>query len=690
MNQPVQKIALSPDGLKQWTDAITKARAVKKTLAAWWDANLEKYSPDLSTSPENYGQQLNTNRDFTLVERKKPDLFYQRPDVNAVPSPLFEGQEALLDTHTKILNEKLGLDGVNAKALVHRVLFDVLCTAGTGWTIMGYDSATIDTPVDDPVLDPAGQPVTGPDGQPLTQPRLGPDGKQEMAPVPVYEDCYWRAFSPKQALKPHDFYSTDWDEAPWLGMEFEIPVRVAKRKKWVDDDFKGQPPDQDLHFDHGLGSTGGDAVAKGTLIYYKSALYRDDRVHPLHYTLLILMDGAEEPADHKDSPLQTLDPQGRLTPDSVLGNPIHPLTIRTLTDASDVPSDCTISRPLVNELNTFRGQMVQFRDASILRWSYNVDTLPADALGKIVRSPIGGFIGLPAEAFVGEGAIKELPHGSMPRESFTSNDYIDNDLARTHGIDNNASGASSASGDQTATEAQLQQSNVNARLGFERGIVLDWYCKGVTKYSAILQRFMPLDAAAKIVGPQKAQEWDSWRKQVPASLAFTALPDAALRTDLATERKRRMEEYTYWANDPFINRAELLKQTLPYLGYGPKVLNPQPPEKSPEPTKPGLSLKGEDLNPLNPQFPILVEVLGQCGIKISPQAIQQAQEAAMNQVLMQQRAAMADAQSGAGPDPSHGGKVAQMESLDKHQVDQTGGMQGTGQPAPMGTGGSLM
>jgi hypothetical protein len=88
-----------------------------------------------------------------------------------------------------------------------------------------------------------------------------------------------------------------------------------------------------------------------------------------------------------------------------------------------------------------------------------------------------------------------------------------------------------------------------------------------------------------------------------------------------------------------------------------------------------------------PQFPILVEVLGQCGIKISPQAIQQAQSAAMNQLLMQSMVAQADGQEGGEPDTEHGGKVAQMESLSKHAVDETGGMQGSGAPAPMGAGG---
>jgi hypothetical protein len=659
------QIPLSPDDLAMWRGLITKSREARKKVATWWDANLKTYAPDASASPEDYGTQLNTNRDFTLVERKKADLFYQRPDVTVVPSPLFAGQEALLETHQAILNESLGPDGVNATAMVHQVLFDVLCTAGTGFTLMGYESATVPTPV-------------------LRQ----ETGQIEISPVPIYENVFWEPFSPWQSLLPHDLKSTDYDRAAaWMGMEFEIPVRSAKRKGWVGEDYKGSAPDKDLHHDNGA-TTGGEAVCHGVLIFYKSALFRDDRVHPLHMTKLVLIEGAESAAEHMDSPYQTLDAQGKLTPDSLIGFPIHPLTIRTLTDSQYVPSDCTMSRPIVNELNTFRRQMVEQRDANILRWIYNVDTLPTDALGKIVRSPIGGFIGVPGDAFVGDGAIKELPHGTYPRENFAFNDYLDGDLARTHALDANQQGVSTE-GEGTATEAQIQQENVNARLGFERGKALNWFAdQGCTKYSTLLMRFLSTADAAAIVGPDAAKLWDSWRKAVPARLAFTCLPDSSLRTDVAVERKRVRDDYTFFANDPFINRMEFLKESMPKMGYSLRVINQEPPEKGPEPTKPGLSFKGDDLNPLNPQFALVVEAMAQCGIVFSQKAIAEAQGAASNQILMQQaQVANAEANGEKPKDTGHGGKVAQMEGLSKHATDLTGGMQGSGAVTPMGAGG---
>lgn len=655
---PTAKLPLSAEDLASWRERIDKSRSLRQRVSRWWDANLKKYAPDQAGGdPDEYSTVLNTNRDFTLVERKKADLFYQSPRIQAVPSPLLSAQPQLLDTHTDILNEKLGPFHVNAKPMVHRVLFDVLCPSGTGWTVMGYESVTV--PVD--TTHPQTQ-------QPYT------------AQVPLFEDCYWTWFSPKQALVPHDFKSTDWDSAPWLGMEFEVSVRVAKRKGWVPQDYVGSTPSTETHFDHGTNSTPGEAVASCVLIVYKSAQFRDDVVHPQHQTHLILVEGVKaEAAEHKDSPYQRLDDKGALVPNSLIGFPIHPCTIRTLTDSAYVPSDCTISRPLVNELNDARSHMVLNRKSQLIIGFYDAGSMTTDALEKAIKAPINGLVGLPSDVFAQAQPIKPIERGPYPRENFSVNDYLDNDLSRTHAVDAEQSGADSG-GDQTATEASIKQSNVSARLGFERGNVLDWYVKGCTKFSCILQWYLPIEQAVQIVGPVKAQEWDSWRKQVPAHLAFTALPDSALRTDLAVERKRALDEYSFFANDPLVNRGELLKAILPRLHYPMSVLQTQPPEKGPEPPKLAMSIATADLDPMTPAYGNVYQVLTQLGIKNLAQP-------SIDPIAAHAMQAMKEA--AAAPNTAHGGKVAQQESLSKHADDITGGMQGTGAQAETGAGGTL-
>jgi hypothetical protein len=504
--------------------------------------------------------------------------------------------------------------------------------------------------------------------------------------VPIYEDCYWHHFSPKQAGVPADFRSTEWDRAPFLFYQFTLPLTPGNRGKYqLPEDFTGNKTDNRQYFDRGGSDTGGQDVFTGVEGWYRSCLYREDRPHPEHLTHFVIVDGVDDFAIHEDSPDQTLDPKtGGLTPDSLIGYPIHPLNMRTRTDSAWPPADMTVVRPLINELNVSREQNLQFRDAMMLRWMVNGDVMPADALAKIVRAPIGGMVTVPGDAFMGEGAIKELPQGTMPRENFAIADYIDSDISRSMALDAGQQGVQSGSA-QTATAEQIQQANANVRLDFERGIVLQWYCQGVTKFSTLIHRYLPVSRAAEIVGPVRAQIWDVWRKTVRSSLAFTAMPDSALRVDQAVDRKQWMDFYSFVANDPFVQkgRAKLLEKGFRKHHIDPEgIISPPDPPK-PEPPKASLSFKGEDL--VAPQAPIVIEILMQLGLKISPEAVQQSQ----GMLLQAQQLAAAQEQEAAA-DTKHGGKTAEAESLSKHHADESGGMQGLGGQAAMGAPGGML
>lgn len=663
-----------------WKSQIELAVKERRRHETWWEANLKAYAPAPDQLPDTYASHINTNRDFTLVERKKADLFYQRPDVTLQPTPLVEqpiptgqmqidpqtGQPApvtvsalpALQSHQEILNEKLGPDGIDAVSMAHRAIFDVLCPAGIGFTLMGYEA--VSQPVED--LDP----VTG---QPT------------VIDVPIHEQCYWEHFSAKQAIIPHDFRSTQWDRAPFLGREFTLPLTPTNRRRFkLPDDYQGSRPKDEQVFDHGSPTAEeGRGVFTGCEIWYKSSLFRDDILHPEHLTHLVMVDGIDEPVIHEDCPYQTLDDRGQLTPDSLRGFPVHPLTVRVLSDSAYPPSDCTLIRPLVNELNVFREQMVQYRDAMTLQWYYNTDTLPPEAIEKFKRREIGGMIGVPADAFAGEGPFKEIPRGSMPRESFTSNDYIDNDIARTTAIDASGAGVQST-GDTTATEQQIIAANANARLDFERGRVLQWYIKGVTKYSTLIQRYFSVEDAAAIVGLQRAQFWDQWRRTVPSTLAFTALPDSALRVDQAVDRRQAQELYTYLAQDPNVNRPKLLEGLLRKFHLDPSQIMRQPPPPSPQLPSTSFAFTGDDLS--SPAAPVVMELLQQLGFKISATAVQQMLGLVAQQAQMEADKAASETSS----ETPHGGKVAPMESLDKHQSDRGLGMQGIGGVATGGGG----
>lgn len=681
MAQPPQEVRSTKDG-KFWRGQVEQAIAKRQRYEAWWDACLKAYAPwGGNTTPDSYGDAVHTNRTFTLVERKKADLFYQRPDVTLQPTPLSElpiagfggqpdpqtGQPTpiaasfALAAHEEIVNEKLGEDGIDATDMMDAVLFDIVCTQAVGFTKMGYESFTVPVEQADPMT---GEPVS--------------------VDVPVAEHCFWEHFSGKQAIIPANFRSTKWDKAPFLGMQFELPLTAGNRKKFnLPDDFTGSSTDKRQYYDHGdSDGSQGEHVFTGVEIEYKSVLFREDVSHPDHLTQLILVDGIDEPVIERDSPYQTLTPQGGLTPDSLIGFSFHPFSTRKMTDSAYVPSDGTMIRPLENELDISRTQNVQFRDAMGLRY---ITTLPVETIAKITRSPIGGIINVPDEAFHGETAFKALDSGTMPRENLTIADYIDSDLERTVSLDAAGSGAQSDRS-STATEQQIVAANQNARMDKERATILKRYIKGVTKFSTLLQRYLPVQQAVEIVGPQRAQAWEAWRKTANSALAFTAMPDSALRVDAGVERKQAQDLYSFLANDPYIakGRAKLLEKLLRKFHIDPTGIVSPPEPGKPEPPKLALSFSGEDL--IGPQAPIVIEILQQQGITISPQNVQLSQAMLLQSQMLAAQAATEE-NAGAAGDTKHGGKVAQQESLSKHASDKTGNLQGTGMPAAMGAAG---
>lgn len=649
-------VRASAKAAKAWRGRIDHALQRRKPYEAWWDANLRRYAPRGHDNVTQYNESINTNRDYTLVERKKSDLFFRRPDVSVLPTPLMAGQEAVLQVHQTILNEKLGEDGVDAGQLMDEVLFDALCPAGFMWSVLGYSGVFQDTPIPDMV---------------------GADGNPVLAPVPIHEEVFWSRLSPKQILLPEEFKSCHYDKAPWLGFQFEMPLRQAKRLWSLPAAFEGDAGSESLRFDHGEQTHVNETMVRGTEIWYQSSLYRDEIAHPLHQTKLVLIDGVDAPVEHRDSPHQAFDEMGRLSPDSLVGYPIHGGTLRTMSDAAYVPSDCTISAPLVSELNKFRDQMVRTREANIPIRIFDEEVLPPEVLRKILAAPIGGMIPVPKTAFMGEGPFKEIARANFPRENFTSNDYVDNDIARTHAIDATQSGAQDAGTVKTATEIQMQQGNANARLDKERNRVLSFYLRGVTKFSTLLQRYLRVEQAAEIVGPEAAQQWAMWAKAIPTRVAFTLEPDSSLRTDTAQRRSESMQMYQFLANDPNVNRPELTKQVIKDFRKDPaKMVTDQPP---PPPTpKPNVSfsIKGEDISPLSPQYDNVRTILAEYGIQLpeaSPDGTPEPPPAA-------------------GPPPSpppHPGGATPVPPLSKHAADRTGGMQGSGAPAPLGPGGQV-
>jgi len=166
------------------------------------------------------------------------------------------------------------------------------------------------------------------------------------------------------------------------------------------------------------------------------------------------------------------------------------------------------------------------------------------------------------------------------------------------------------------------------------------------------------------------------------------------------------------AKDPNIARVEVLKKLTQTWGLDPTTtVVTELPKPEPEPPKISFAVKAEDLNPTLPQFPFVVDVLRQGGLKFSIETTQLAQMQAQALGMVGRSPVTAEQEktstpdptdpmggtietlsgpsqvptAGVGPDQSqppqqaqHGGAANPAERVDQHSLDITGNLPGLG------------
>ena len=599
---PGAPIPMTVDQIGIWWDRVEQSRAKRKLVEDEWQQNIDQYNgKPLSTRPTK--DWVNPNTDFADVEQKKSQLFFQTPEVHCIPrEPLANGHEQTILIKQAVLNDKLGPNGVDAKRMMDKVIFDCLCPSGWGATKIGYDVTT--KPVETAMPDPQ-------TGLPTSQ----------TVDVPVYEEYFWKHFSPKKLLIPEDFYDNEYDDAAWIGMEFSLPLISAKRKYHLPEDFEpGKDVDPSV-FKQSVEPESTDDVT-GVEIWYKASLEDETVFHPMWQRKLVLIDGLrDQPASHVDSPYQTLDQRGRLTADSMIGYPIHVGTVRDLTDSAYIRSDCSMTRDLVDQLAKFLTTQVQQRDTAIPLRLVDESIVTKPVMDKITSGEYGSFIPLPAGS-LNPPPIVEMSRAQYPRENFEAQNRIERQLAKTLALDSNQQGAQTDSS-RTATELTLVQNGSNVRLKAERNRMIAYYLAGVRKFDSLLQRFATQQDVIQVVGPEGEAQFFAWdNKTIAGRFAYAIKPDSGLDVDEATARKQALDTYNFLGKDPLVNRDYLIQELAPALHLDPLKLK-APPPPPPKPEKPSISFafSGDDL--LNP---IAVAVMVEGGIAITAQMIRAAHD----------------------------------------------------------------
>lgn len=641
-----------------WRSEIDRAGRLIDTYAQDWTKNVQWYtgqSPDAQAASAAGTEFVNVNVDFYQVEQKLSQLFYETPELQISGTGPLKGQDAILQAHRALLNELLGPNHADVLfRAVHPAIKDCLLVSQAGPVLIGYQ----------PTLKAVSPPA-----------QLGTMlGLQADIQVPIHEQWYAYHFSRKKLLTPADFTDTDWDRAPWLGMRFRMPLAVAIRERLVPPDFTGTNTRDEHVLDEATRSQepSGLNYVDGQALWYRASLFDVDAIHPELFRELVLIDGLDREARHRDSPHQTIGPNGRMTADSMIGNPIHPLTIRSVPDSAIVPSDSQMTRPLVRELCKFRTQMVQERDANRPRILYDSEKFPPDVLAKIVNGTIGDMIGLePGGLAAGVNAIMAVvQQGTSPRQTYIANDYITTDIAKTLALDATGAGVKDDE-NESATKTAAVERNRGVRLAHEQRQVLRWYLKLVDKFSALVCRYMTPQLAVPYIGQEAAAAWAQWdKKATDGRMAFSAKPDSQIRLDAQAERKFMLDLYQFTAKDPNVVRIELLKELFAAAGKDPsKLVVEQLPEKHPEPTI-GFTFKGEDL--IGPQAPLVREILAQGGIQLSQPAIDDSSGQLFKQITLGLRDASGKATPAVKQPMEHGGTAEQVRPLSQQSADLSG------------------
>lgn len=647
-------IPLEGDGSLAWWKAQAQAAKDKRQpFEDEWRQNVSRYQRKyLKADPTS--DTVIVPLDYSYVEQKKAQLFVHMPEIQLTPKK--PGAEQITPLFQAVLKHELGPYGVDAEVAMRECLFDMLCPSGIGACKIGYEQLI--KQVAAPVNDPMGMPVVDPmTGAPMTQ----------MVPVPVWERYFMERFSPIHLLIPASFVGSKYDRAPWLGRTFEMdPSSAVRAFGPIAEQAKASAPadtQESLNLRESESSKK-DRTSKvvcGCEIYYYASLL-DPEAHPELVYEIVWLEGIEEPVVHRPTPNQVLGENGRVV--GMKGFPLHVGALRSVSDGAYPMSDCAMSRPQVDEISRGRTQMIQQRNRSLpLRW-FNATALSPEQVDRIQRGDIQGLIPVDGD---GSQLLGQVATAQFPRENFSFDEIGKRDIDRAWGFGDNQQGIQTESA-RTATETANIQANTNVRMQSDRARFLEFVVGAAEKLAALLQRYADEPDFVEVIGPDGTRTLTAWdRTKIAGEFLFAAKPDSTIRQDAAADRKEALDRYQLMANDPNVNRQELLKDLILKSNQDPAKLLTAPPPPTPDLPKVSLSFSGEDFNPLTPGYAGVYAVLKASGIELPPPLT-----------------APGPMSIPPGSASDHPGAVAGVEPLSKHQQDETGQLPGGGSMAAQG------
>lgn len=646
-------LPMSADQVSEWWARIELDRNRRKKESVEWKKRLDAYLPPVSGGTTD---NVNSNIHFRNTELKIAETWAQQPELILSPlEPLTPppdprtGQPMpdadVVAVKRAILKKQLGPDGADADAMMHASLFDIYQTSGVAGTKICYEC--------DITQQPAPQ-----------QPGMPPPDPGATVPVCVYERWRWYHFSPEKLIIPHDFHSIEYDEADYLGMEFvERDTPQTREAYKLGPDYQPTVSRDEMILSRTKDETGSATIGliKGVELFIRAKAFDPAVVHSQLFRRLVLIEGVtDRPAIYVENPYQTLGPDGRFTPDSMIGNPIHPIVMRGAGDTQWVPADSAFTDPLVRNENTWMAQDIQRRDSNLPRFFHSDKiSIPVDNLGKMTT---GQGVAVP-HALMQQGIdklIAPIPHLESAQSDAVGREHLQRAMTETLGIGSNQAGSYSST-IRSATENAIVQQNVNVRMKGEQARLLKRYLQGVRKFDAILQRYMTDQDYIEIVGQDGQRRLVQYNQaHISGRYAYDAHTDTQLTQDRDAQFKRYTEFVNFLAKSGWLNMGGVVQIGADLCGYDSTRLikAPQPPPpQPPPPVGINIAIKAADLG-----IPEVQLLLKERGLDLTQQGPSPQLQAEM-------------AREAAKHQP-HGGAADKMDLVDKHTSEHTGNQAG--------------
>ena len=641
---------------KPWRSRIEAARTRRDERVGGWQGNVARRRGHEGRTADAYDRihvsrdadEVSINQDWPLTKAKIAQLYSQTPQVRLTPRLAEMG--AAVPMFGRLVNN--AVHDAQVGTAVEEVLADVVNASGIGAVLVSCEKRT--EPREVPLIDPAALPPEMQRAVALGEVEI----PTETVEHPVDIRYPAQRISPADLLVPSDFTGSQYDQCRWLGHEGRLTWAQAQTMLGLTEEQREDALGGDKRANGTSNSLNTDAqkfrdteVVNYTEIFYWRHFYHAEETSFSAIQRVVFVDGLDEPVVNEEYAGQRRTEAGGMV--GVVTLPIRVLTLTYISDDSLPPSDSTVGRFQVLELEASRDAMVQQRKHSIpIRW-FDSNRVSTNTRSLLEKGDFQGFIPVNGS---GDKAVGEVARASYPSERFEFDRVIKSDLTEIWQVGTNQAGAF-ASGERSASEAKIIQQNFSTRVGQERDKVTKFFVGIAECLAGLIALYGQFEIPKELeqVGAEGMARMEPFdRTTLANAFTYSVRVDSTLLLDAESRIDQLQRFLNLTAQSGYINPKPVIEEMAELSGLDPTkvVIDPQP--KPPEPVSMSINSAEDIMNPL------VLGALMRTGQAGSPEDV-----AAAIKAIQQVLAGMVTPPMPTAP----GGGVPSPDAIDQPQFD---------------------